>query len=349
MKANGLYYFLSSKTMWTDPTPTMYYTAPAISGPWTKKLVTMITPGSTDSWETQINKVFPIQGTQGTLYMFLGDRWIDSNSLRQGGYVMLPITFSPKDSPIVNYYQDWDVDLSAGTWRPFALSRDLALHKPVTASSVYGADSASKVTDSTTYLNFTNYRWQSAASDTQWIQIDLGSPMSVNRVILKWDSLFAKTFQIQTSTDASTWNTVYSTTAGGRRSVTDQTFTSTTARYVRMYATLRGNTNGYALFSFMVLNDSVTTATIPRQGKSSVSSEALLTCSHNTVHYSVPSGNFVKLDVVDCRGRVMAVLANGFKSAGDYEAVFPATLGRGVYLVRLAAGAKNVVTMQVKL
>ncbi len=349
MKANGLYYYLSSETMWTDPTSTMYYTAPAIAGPWTKKMVTMITPGSTDSWETQINKIFPIVGTQGTVYMFLGDRWIDSNSLRQGGYVMLPTTFSPKDSPVVNYYQDWDVDLAAGVWRPFALSRDLALHKTVTASSVYGTDSASKVTDSTTYMNFTSYRWQSAASDTQWIQVDLGSPMSVNRVILKWDSLYAKAFQVQVSTDNSTWSTVYSTTAGGRRSVTDQTFASTTARYVRMYATQRGNTNGYALFSFMVLNDSITTATLPRQGKSPDYSEALLTCNQNTIHYSVPSGTIVKLEVVDCRGKVMAVLVNGFKNAGDHEAVLPGRLSRGMYMIRLTVGAKKVATMQVRL
>jgi hypothetical protein len=37
--------------------------------------------------------------------------------------------------------------------------------------------------------------------------------------------------------------------------VTDVTFTETTARYVQMNGTQRGNTNGYSLFAFMVLDD----------------------------------------------------------------------------------------------
>jgi hypothetical protein len=37
--------------------------------------------------------------------------------------------------------------------------------------------------------------------------------------------------------------------------VTDVTFAKTTARYVRMNGTQRGNTGGYSLFAFMVLDD----------------------------------------------------------------------------------------------
>ena len=70
---------------------------------------------------------------------------------------------------------------------------------------------------------------------------------------------------------------------------------------------------------------------------------------NNSIHYSVPSGNFVKLDVVDGRGKQVAVVVDGFKHAGDYETLLPGALGRGVYIIRLTAGTKKIAAMQVKL
>jgi beta-glucosidase len=63
--------------------------------------------------------------------------------------------------------------------------------------------------------------------------------MDINRVILKWNTNAAKTFKIQTSTDATTWTDVFSTTLGASYTVTDEKFPTTTARYVRMNATER--------------------------------------------------------------------------------------------------------------
>jgi hypothetical protein len=353
MKHNGIYYYLTSLTLWTTSTATQYYTATNIAGPYTTTLTPTITPAtpgipaSTNSWDTQCDFVFTFPGTQGTVYMYCGDRWIKPNQLRQGDYVWLPITFSPRDSVIINYYMDWEVDVSAGTWRAFDYKRNLAMHKIAAASSVNGSYVANNVTDSTTYSNFT--RWESAASDPQWIRVDLGSAMNINRVILKGDSCYAKAFQIQVSNDALTWSTVFSTTTGGRRCVTDETFARTSARYVRMNGTQRGTTFGYSLFDFMVLNDSLPTATSFEPVKPSIPSEVLLTCRNNTIYYSVPAGNFVKLDIVDARGKLAAVLVDGFKHAGDHEAVVPGTLGRGMYIIRLTSGAKRLAAIQVRL
>lgn len=351
MKHNGIYYYLTSLTLWTQSTATQYYTATNIAGPYTTTLKPMLTPGNTanNSWDTQCDFVFTFKGPGDTMFMYCGDRWERPDPLRLGDYVWLPINFSPKDSVIVNYYQDWEVDPDAGTWRPFDYNRNLAKRKTATASSVSGSNVANNVTDSASYTNYINTRWTSATSDPQWIQVDLGSSMNINRVILKWDSAYAKNFQIQTSTDASNWNTVFTSTTGGMRSVTDETFATTNARYVRMYGTTRGNTaKGYGLFDFMVLNDAATATTF-KPGKSNITSEALLTCKNNTIYYSVPSGNFVKLEVVDARGKLMAVLVDGFKQAGDHKAALPGTLGRGMYIIRLTTGAKRLAAMQIRL
>jgi hypothetical protein len=251
-KRNGIYYYGTSRTAGIRSTPTAYYTATNLAGPWSPPRV-LSTPGSDNSWDTQCDFVFPIQGAQGTIFMYAGDRWI-KNQGRQGDYLWLPLEFNG-DVPVLNYNQDWDFNLSAGAWRKFDSSRNLALGKTATASSVNGANAANNATAPTTYLNYINSRWESAPSDPQWIMVDLGAEKEINRVILKWHTNYAREFKIQVSTDAAAWTDVFSTTNGASYSVTDETFKTVSARYVRMYGTRRGTQNGYSLFSFMVLKD----------------------------------------------------------------------------------------------
>jgi hypothetical protein len=350
MKRRGMYYYMTSGMMGIDPTETRYWTAPKIDGPWTTKLVPIIAPGDVDkkSWDTQCDFVFAFKGTEDTVQMYCGDRWKRPHPERSGDYVWLPITFTQKDSVVINYYQDWEVDPDRGVWRAIDEKRNLALNKTATASSTSGSNTAGNVTSQATWQNYYNTKWVSASSDPQWITVDLGSPIPINRVILKWDADYAKSFKIQVSSDNTTWTDVFSTTKAGANSVTDETFATTTARYVRMYGTQRGTSGGYSLFDFMVLNDTLTTTTTFKPAKSSIPSEALLTCRNNTIHYSVPSGNPVKIDIVDARGKLVAVLVDGFKHAGNYEAVLPGTLARGMYFIQLTTGTKNLVTPQVK-
>jgi hypothetical protein len=253
-KRNGTYYYGVSETNGIDPSATRYYTATALDGTWSTPTM-LVTPGSSTTYETQCDFVFPFKGTDGTLYMLDADRWKPSGNF-MGNYVWLPYTFSATGAPTANYYQDWDLNPAAGTWREFdRTTRDLALGKTATASTTNGANAATNVTKATTYQNYTASRWESAASDPQTIMVDLGSAMEVDRVILKWYSNYGKAFKIQVSTDSTTWTDVFSTTVGASYSVTDERFAKTTARYVRMNGTQRGNASGYSLFAFMVLND----------------------------------------------------------------------------------------------
>ena len=252
-KRNGMYYYGTSRTAGINPTATEYYMATSLAGPWSAAIV-LNTPGSTTSYESQCDFVFPFPGTQGTYYMFDGDRWLPTGGT-QGDYVWLPMEFDDAGVPSMTYYQDWDFNLTTGAWRPFDRTRDLALGKTVTASSEVAGNPAASVTTATTYENYTATRWESAASDPQWIMADLGSPVEIDRVILKWYTDYAKAFDVEVSTDAATWTSVYTSTTGASYSVTDVTFAKTTARYVRMNGTQRGTTNGYSLFAFMVLDD----------------------------------------------------------------------------------------------
>jgi beta-glucosidase len=65
-----------------------------------------------------------------------------------------------------------------------------------------------------------------------------------------WEAAYASAFSIQVSNDNSTWTTVYSTTTGTGG---QETFPiSTTARYIRMYATVRATQWGDSIFEFDV-------------------------------------------------------------------------------------------------
>ncbi len=96
-------------------------------------------------------------------------------------------------------------------------------------------------------------RWASIGkADPQWITIDLGKAYDIDHVILRWEDAYADAYEIQTSDDGESWQTVYSIATGGG-GVDDITFNSISARYVRMHGTHRANSlYGYSLWEIEV-------------------------------------------------------------------------------------------------
>lgn len=117
----------------------------------------------------------------------------------------------------------------------------LSRGKPATASSVENStQDAAKAFDGDAAT-----RWGSVFADNQWITVDLGTPQAISRVVLQWESAYASAYQIRLSTDATTWTTVYSTTAGtGGTETLDITGTG---RYVQLNATTRATPYGFSL------------------------------------------------------------------------------------------------------
>jgi hypothetical protein len=123
----------------------------------------------------------------------------------------------------------------------------LSQGKTATASSTENAGTpASAAVDG----DLSGTRWSSAFSDPQWLQVDLGATATISQVTLTWEAAYGKSFQLQTSNDASTWTSIYSTTTGtgGTQTLT----VSGSGRYVRMYGTVRGTAYGYSLWEFQV-------------------------------------------------------------------------------------------------
>ncbi|MEW2295601.1 discoidin domain-containing protein [Streptomyces sp. NPDC006743] len=122
---------------------------------------------------------------------------------------------------------------------------DLALNRPVTASSFQQSYGDCPCTPALAVDGDTGTRWASDWSDPQWIQVDLGASKALRRLQLVWDPAYAKSYEVQVSDDGSTWRSVYTTTAGDGD--VDTFDVSATARYMRLHLTARGTSWGYSL------------------------------------------------------------------------------------------------------
>jgi len=136
-----------------------------------------------------------------------------------------------------------------------ASGSNLALNKPVTVSSTQPEQTVSYDGFKAVDGNLTT-RWSSEFSDPQWIYVDLGLSYAVNRVKITWEAAYATAYQIQISTNASSWTTMKSVT-GNSTLVNDHTTgISGTGRYIRIYGTVRALEWGYSIFELEVYGTS---------------------------------------------------------------------------------------------
>ncbi|MFF3934950.1 discoidin domain-containing protein [Streptomyces phaeofaciens] len=135
---------------------------------------------------------------------------------------------------------------------------DLALHAAADASSNDGdGHGPANVTDGDPAT-----RWSSAYEDDQWIQVDLGSVQSFDRVDLVWEQAYAKTYVVQASVDGTTWNDVASVDNSavplpfnsGNASLQVEDFAARSARHVRLACGLRNTSWGNSLWSLGVID-----------------------------------------------------------------------------------------------
>ena len=210
-------------------------------------------------WETAYATAFQIQTSPD------GTTWtsIYSTTTGTGGTQTLNITGTGRyvrmygTTRATQYgYSLWEFQVYgslSGTTGGGCSTTNAALGKTATASSLENAGfPASNAVDGNT-----GTRWSSGFSDPQWLQVDLGSSQSICQVGLNWEAAYATAFQIQTSNDAATWTTIYSTTTGtGGNQVLN---VSGSGRYIRMYGTTRATQYGYSLWEFQVFTGGSTT------------------------------------------------------------------------------------------
>jgi beta-glucanase (GH16 family) len=168
----------------------------------------------------------------------------------QWGYSLWELTVNASGSPTTT------VTTPPTTTTPPDPGGDVLLsyNKPGVASSSQSDVNCGACTPAKAFDYDPATRWATSSTtgwvDPGWIYVDLGATANVHRVVLQWDPAYATAYQIQVSTNASTWTTIYSTTTG--RGFKETLTVDGTGRYVRMYGTARSGPYGYSLWEFQV-------------------------------------------------------------------------------------------------
>jgi len=202
------------------------------------------------NWEAAYGKAFQLQTSTDAV------AWtpVYTTTTGTGGVQTLDVTGSGRYVRLTGTergtaygYSLWEFQVFGSTGTAAACGTDnAALNRPATSSSTEnGGTPASAAVDGNT-----GTRWSSAASDPQWLQLDLGATKSICQVVLNWEAAYGKAFQLQTSTDATAWTPIYTTTTGtGGVQTLDATGSG---RYLRVAGTTRGTAYGYSLWEVAV-------------------------------------------------------------------------------------------------
>ncbi|CCO33073.1 hypothetical protein BN14_07142 [Rhizoctonia solani AG-1 IB] len=110
-KENGTYYHVFSQKTGYRPNNAQLFTAPALTGPWTRQ--PQLAPDGTNTWESQNTFELKIKGTKKTTHIFMGDRW-DRDELSDSRYMWLPITIGGKQAASLEWHDLWRIDVNTG-------------------------------------------------------------------------------------------------------------------------------------------------------------------------------------------------------------------------------------------
>jgi len=106
----GKYYFMitSGCTGWA-PNQAKYAYSKSIKGPWSE----LTDIGNATTFDSQSTFILPIEGKEGTSYLYVGDRW-DGRQYFNSKYIFLPLNFQNEISMTLDFKEKVTPDLNLG-------------------------------------------------------------------------------------------------------------------------------------------------------------------------------------------------------------------------------------------
>jgi chondroitin AC lyase len=146
-----------------------------------------------------------------------------------------------------------------------------ALGRGVTADSQYNATlPPTNAVDGNLTTRWASSRQDAPFTTERWLQVDLGSPRTINQVVLTWETATANDFRVEGSADGQTWDLLarVQKTSAELKSTVD--FADAEVRHVRVIG-LPVTKYGMSLFELEVyggyrLGCTTTGTTLPRDG-----------------------------------------------------------------------------------
>lgn len=111
-KRNGVYFLLTSGATGWGPNQQRYATASSVAGSWSG----LSTAGDNTAYGSQTAYVLPVQGSQTTSYLYLGDRWAGAwgGRVNDSEYVWLPLSFPSATSLNMDWAPQVTIDTATG-------------------------------------------------------------------------------------------------------------------------------------------------------------------------------------------------------------------------------------------
>ena len=110
VKANGRYYLLASHLTGWGANDDVYSSSTSLSSGWTA--FENFAPVGTDTYDTQLANIIPVQGGSATTYIYAGDRW-ETSDLGDSPLIWLPLTLSGT-TVNVGWQNSWSLDVTTG-------------------------------------------------------------------------------------------------------------------------------------------------------------------------------------------------------------------------------------------
>ena len=239
-KANGRYYLITSGATGWDPNQAKYSTATAIQGPWSA----LQNLGNATTFDTQSTYVIPVQGTQRTTYIYAGDRWQDPD-LASSKYIWLPLTLDGMARLSLDYYADWQLDLTTGEWSAndgFIPQKDWSLVRADSEETSGENGRAQNAFDGSVSTIWHTQYTGATPSPPHQLQIDLGASYMLDgfRYMPRQDGNengLVGDYDFYVSADAGNWGTPV---ASGKFAASSEPksvkFKASVGRYVRFVA-----------------------------------------------------------------------------------------------------------------
>lgn len=108
VKVDGTYYMLSSACTGWDPNPCMMSYSKSLTEGWSP----LEQIGDDIAFDTQAASILKVEGTKGTVYLYVGDRWMDPD-LPESKTIILPITFRNNKCGF-EYFDSFDLNVKTG-------------------------------------------------------------------------------------------------------------------------------------------------------------------------------------------------------------------------------------------
>ncbi len=113
---DGVYFMLTSGATGWNPNQQRYATATSLDGEWSE----MRDVGDATGFDSQTTFVLPVQGTETTSYLYMGDRWGNASGglVNDSEYVWLPVEFPDSRTMSLSWTSELTIDTAAGTVAP---------------------------------------------------------------------------------------------------------------------------------------------------------------------------------------------------------------------------------------